>query len=304
MIRKIVLFLPLIASLRGQEIAAQQSEPASQGPRETQTPAQEAKPAQAPAQAGAEDAADTVDGAASISLDYWLTNFKPAMRTGRLATAGTSADLDFPGNGRQTPGIVVSLPAGKGNTLRFSYFRTQGNGNLDAPHDITLFGTAFTAGELLNTSYKLQNVKVSWNFLSWPFPPEGSTLRIKTLWEVQYTTIRSTIDAPLAEGTTDTTTGLTTFPTVVHSNSLIYPSFGLGVEKFFSKSVRWEGQASGFALPHLPSLWDAETFFAFRRGRFEIRAGAKGFHFKTPQRQEQYVLGTAAGGCVGLTFYP
>ncbi len=290
MIRKSIFLLSLLAAATGRQLWAQQ---------QTTAP----RPA-SPEPASSSDTTEATDGSASLSLFYWLNTFSPTMRTGRATTDGTSADLDFPGKSNQTPGITVSIPAGKGNILRFTYFRTQGHGDVNAPRDLLLFGTSFTTGDFLNTSYKLQNVKVSWNYLSWPFPARESTFRLKTLWEVQYTTIRTTIDAPLVEGTVDTTTGLVSYPTVVHSYSLIYPSLGLGVEKFFGNGVRWEAQGSGFALPHLPSLWDAETFLAFRHGRVEVRLGAKGFHFKTSQRLEQYVSGTPLGAYVGVTFYP
>jgi hypothetical protein len=68
--------------------------------------------------------------------------------------------------------------------------------------------------------------------------------------------------------------------------------------------VRWEGRASGFAWPHHATIWDADTFLAFKGGQFEVLVGGKAFHFKTSPQGSEYVFGTFAGGYVGLRWYP
>jgi hypothetical protein len=211
------------------------------------------------------------------------------------------SDLDYPGKRvRQSPGVVLSLPAGKGNALRFSWFRTMGSGNTVATQDLMLFGTSYAAGDYMAVAYTLQNFKLSFDYLSWPFPVKSRTFRLRTLWEVQYTTIRSAFDAPFKLDTS----GNLTFAAVQQSNSFIYPSFGIGVEKFLSKNVRWEAKGSGFAWPGKSQIWDADTDLALKAGQFEFLVGAKGFHFRTSKNDVEYVYGTQYGGFAGIRWYP
>jgi hypothetical protein len=235
----------------------------------------------------------------SLGLNYWLGGFKPVIRTGRTSAAAQPSDLDFPGNPKGANGATLSIPAGEHNSLRFSYFRVQGHGNMSAPADLDLFSTGYTQGDYLATSYTLQNAKVSLDFLSWPFPVGNSKFRVKTLWEVQYTTIRSGFAAPLKVSAT----GDFTDTSSQGSESFVYPSLGMGIEHLTSKNFRWGAKASGFAIPHRPVLWDADTYAAYRRGQIEFTAGARAFHFKTSPQREQYLGGTLSGAYVGLRYY-
>lgn len=266
-------------------------------PAQTQPPAAGTKTAPA-----AEQQPDTSDGQASISLFDWLTPSHPYMQTGRSAATGVVANLTYPSQAaKQSPGLILSFPVGKNNTLRMSYFRTQGHGNTSPTETLNIFGGTFNPGDYLSVGYTLQNAKISLDYLSWPFPIKGN-LRVKTLWEVQYTTIKTTLDAPLAP-TTDSS-GNAVQTTGTGSNWFIYPSLGMGLEYFISKHFRWEASGSGFAFPHRSAIWDAETLLAYRSGQFEIIFGAKGFHFKTSPKRDEFVHDTLAGGFVGVRYYP
>lgn len=245
----------------------------------------------------------TSDGAGSIALQYWLTPAQPKLRNGDAVPQGGNANLDFARNNRQAvPGVTLSLPAGSNHTLRFSYFRTQGQGNTTSPGDLAIFDTVYEPGDYLSTGYTLQNAKISFDYLSWPFPVNFRSIRIKTLWEMQFTTIRYTLNAPLKP--TEDDKGNFINNVAEGSHTFVYPTFGLGVEKFLSRKWRVEAKASGFALPNRPAVLDADAFVAYCGGSYEFMVGARGFHFRTSPREEHFMRGTFTGAYVGLRWYP
>ncbi len=228
------------------------------------------------------------------------------MGTGHENTNGEPSDLST--LRRLRSARLRSSPVfrlGKHNTVRVSYFRTQGEGNTIATQPLIIYGTSFLNGDYLSTSYTLQNAKLSLDYLSLPFPLKGSKLRLKTLWEVQATWIRNTIDAPLRYGETDASGNLIT-TTGVGTNWFIYPTFGLGIDYLASKNFRFEAssRASGFILPHLSTIWDTEATLNYRFGALEILAGEKDFHFKTAPKHVEFIQETLTGLFVGLRWYP
>jgi hypothetical protein len=210
--------------------------------------------------------------------------------------ATTRPELSLPAKVRPAVGLMMNVPAIRNNHLRFSYFQMTGSGDTTAGSDLVFFSEGFSRGDLVTTGYKLQTAKVSLDFLSYPFPPEGSTFRLKTLWEVQVTGFRASLSAPLADpATSERATGTLWFG---------YPTFGLGIEQFRSPRFRWEAKVSGFALPGYAATWDAEAKAAFRRKNWETIVGVKGFYFRTSPKQEEYVRATLPGLYVGLRWYP
>ncbi len=262
----------------------------------TGTPAstqQKGKPAVDPADLA------TGDGLFSIELFYWQTPQTADLRGGSQKTTITPGDLDFPGKGKFTPGAIVSIPLLKDNTIRVSYFRATERGDGHAPTDLNLFGTGFAKGVVISTRYTLQDLKISLDYLSYPFPVKGSKFRLKTLWELQYVTINGRVAAPLLVDSTGAAD-----PTVVTSaKNILLPTFGLALERSFGRRFRVEARASGFTLPGRSTLWDADAAAAIRAGRFEVLFGGKAFHFKTSPKQDNYYLGTLAGAYVGLRYY-
>jgi len=241
----------------------------------------------------------TGDGAFSIELFYWQTPQTADLRGGKAKTTLTPGDFDFPGKGKFTPGAIISIPLLKENTIRISYFRATLRGDTTAPTDLNLFGTGFTKGDFISSRYTLQDVKISLDYLSYPFPLRGSKFRLKTLWEVQYVTMDGRVAAPLLVDSTGAAD-----PTVVTGKkSIILPTFGLALERSFGRHFRVETRASGFTLPGRSTLWDADAAAAIRAGRFEVLFGGKAFHFRTSPKLDNYYLGTLAGGYVGLRYY-
>lgn len=241
----------------------------------------------------------------SITLEGWLTLGHPIMGTGHLDTNTEPTNLDYASKSRPVPGIVLTVPLGKQHHHAFhvSYFRAQGVGNPTAPANAVIFGTNFYAGDYLAVHYTLQNAKLSFDYLSWPFPVKDSKFHIKTLYEVNYTTILTGVDAPYRHGTTDASGN----PIITYGQGtdwFIYPSFGLGADYLFSHKFRFEGRASGFIFPHRSTIWDTEASLNYRFGKFELLGGIKTFHFKTSPERNEFVLATFPGVYVGLRWYP
>lgn len=173
--------------------------------------------------------------------------------------------------------------------LRLSYFRTPGHGGINSPTDIKVFGSDFAKGETLSVKYTLQNVKFSYDYLSYPYPPTEHGWRLKTLYEVQYVTIKNDIESPATVAT--------------KTNWFIYPTLGLGVEKRFSRNVRFEMKGSGFALPSRARLMDAQAHFAIRAGRVEALIGGKVFSFRTTLKKEEFLRATLPGAFLELRWH-
>ncbi len=286
-----VLLLAFAAQLSAQEA------PKSDRPL---PPLQRPLPAPAPAPPPEPVPAGEVDGALSLEISYGYAQGHPSLR-GHPTTTGVSPNLNYPGNKEQVPGATVSIPAGRYNNVRFSYFRTRGGGETAASQDLNLFGTSYSNGDLLVANYKFQHVKVSYDYLSYPAPPRGAHFRLKTLWEVQYVNFKTNIDV---RNKLDSS-GNPTFNPVSGSRWFIYPTLGAGVEHHISENFRWEAKASGFAIPHHADIWDAEAWIAYRVGKIEPRVGVVGFHFKTSPKKDQYIGGTTFTGVyVTLRWYP
>jgi hypothetical protein len=270
-------------------------QPASQQP-QTSAP----KPA-AKKPAADDDSEDTGDGL-SIEPYGWLSTSKPLLRGGSLDTNTYPSTVQFPQRRPISPGILLSIPAGKYNTLRISYFQTQRSSNVTADQNLTVYSVNYAPGDVLATGYKLQNAKVTWDYLSLPFPPAGRNFRLKTLWGVQYTTVHTTIDAPLKTVVNDSS-GNPIPNNGAGTRWLILPSLGLGIEHSVGKAFRVEAQASGFVIPYHAVIWDAEAAAAIRARHLEILLGYKAFHFKTSPKQAEYVTSTMYGPYVGIRWY-
>ncbi len=241
------------------------------------------------------------DGGYSIQPVYWLNHAQPNLNTGSTATAVTN--FDYTGNANYSVGGEIGVPAGPQNTLRFSYFRVQGNSNTTLSQAETIFSEAYSTGDYVTGGYRLQNFKLTWDYLSYNWYKKPGTLRLKTLYELQYTTISGNFAAPFKAVTTDSS-GNTDFNTATGSKNLIYPTFGLELEQAIGHRFRWEARASGFGLPHRAALWDAQATLAYRVGRsVEIMAGEKAFHLKTSPRQDAYFADTLSGAYVGVRYY-
>ena len=264
-----------------------QNPPAPQGPTTQQPP---------PLPPREPDQSMPDEGKISVGLFGWIPTGQPTIDKGKATTDVTPSRLQFPGKPKQIEGADVTIPVGKHHDVRASYFRGSASGNTTITSNLLLWGGNYSAGDFLNTNYRLQNVKVSLDFLSWPYPLGSRRIRVKTLWQFQYAHMTTGFDAPLLS----TVNG----PNTASGNKTVYaPSLGLGIAYYVSPNFRLEANASGFAIPHHWTIWDADASAAYRFGKVELRAGGKAFHFRSSPQGDYYLRGTFAGGFVGLRYF-
>jgi hypothetical protein len=165
-----------------------------------------------------------------------------------------------------------------------------------------VFSQTYNAGDVVSTNSKLSNYKISYEYLTWPYPVEARHFRLKTLFQVQYTTMKTIFDAPVKSSTPDST-GLLTDYSALGSKGFLTPAFGLGVHEYASRNLHFEANVSGFAWPHSFHLLDTDASIAYRAGKIELRAGGKGFIFRTSPKKDYFYRGSMAGFFVGLRWY-
>ena len=238
----------------------------------------------------------------SAEIFYWLTYASPSLHGG--IAAGTDFEsLDYPGRGKYTPGVALSIPVSRTGMLNLSAFITKGTSNTTLTQAANLFSTSYAAGDYLTSDYNIKDIKVSLQDLFFPFPrKEGQKWRIKTLWELQYVNMSTNINAPFAP-TTDSS-GNALVNTATGKRSVVYPTFGLGGELHLTRNLEFEIKGSGFAIPHHSTIGDTEGSIGYRLGAVELLAGGKFFHFKTSVQNAEYFKTTLYGAFAGLRLYP
>lgn len=231
-----------------------------------------------------------------ISLDgfAWLPIGHPSFNKGQATTSTEASNATFQGKAKLAWGGNIRIAQGAHNTIRLSYFDTHASGNFTAATALNLWGSGYNAGDYISTTYRLRSFGLSYDFLTWPYPVRERRFRLKTLWQFQYASVKSTFDAPLSTNPPSPGTG---------SKSIYLPGLGLGITEYLSKNFRVEALASGFDIPSHAALANAEADIAYKFGRIELRGGGKFFYFKTSPQADFYMKGTLAGGFAGLRFY-
>jgi hypothetical protein len=253
-----------------------------------------------------------------ISVTAWLPTETPTIDKGHGAAFTLPSLTKLQGKPKFAQGAEVGIAVGLHNALRLSYFESRAAGNFNNTIDRELWSQLYPAlslvsagavGNLVSTNYRLQNFKLSFEYLTWPYPVESRTFRLKTLYQIQYTSVRTVFDMPLAP-LVDSTGAPILDPTGnpisyqgEGTRAFISPTLGVGVAKYVSRNFRLEADATGFAIPHHFTIWDTDASANLRLGHFEFRVGAKAFHYKTSTQAEFFVKNTMASAFVGLRWY-
>jgi hypothetical protein len=232
------------------------------------------------------------EGTFSLEPEIWLPEGHPVFNTGRANTTGTPAYVSFSGRNKLAFGGSVRIPAVKRNAIRITYFNIGGAINYIAPVALNLWSGDFNAGDNIVSDYHLQSVNLSFDFLTWPYPPRARRFRLKTLWQVQYINASTSFYAPLSTSSTASGSG---------SGMIILPALGLGVTEYVSKKFRLEVNASGFGIPHHTALANADADIAYQIwGPVELHAGGRLLYFKTSPQSDYYLKGNLMGAFFGL----
>jgi hypothetical protein len=129
------------------------------------------------------------------------------------------------------------------------------------------------------------------------------------LWQVQFTQVSTVFDSPLDYYDSNgnlilDSTGTPIVLSGAGTKHIISPEFGLGFSYYPSRHVRIEAEGSGFGFPHRYYVWDGDVSLNYRVMRhFEIRAGARGYGFKTSTNSDYYIKGNYLSAFVGVRWY-
>jgi hypothetical protein len=230
----------------------------------------------------------------TLGLYYWITGpgTNPGIITGRAATDyETLSDLGKP---KRTPGIQISIPISRTGELKFDGFLAKGDGNQTiGPNGPFVLGTQFYTGDQVVTQYQIEGVKLYLDDLLFPHKFPVAKFRLKSLWEVQYLHIKSTIDLP------PVTSGVLATGT----KQIILPELGIAAEYALSRQLLFRVSGAGFGLYHKADIWDADATLSYRVRSWEVFAGAKALHFKSSPQATEYFIGTLSGAYAGLRWH-
>ena len=229
----------------------------------------------------------------SIGFAGWLPMGNPIYDKGPLTPATDFSHIVLEGKPKLGRELIIGLPAGGHNTFRITYWDTRAAGNVTTAGDLDLWGVGFSAGDYLATYYRMRAGKVSYEYVTWPYPIASRHFRLKTLWQVQFANINSSFNAPLS--LTDTSVG-------AGSKTVILPSLGLGITEYLSRYVHLDVNGSGFAIPH-HGIADADGSINYRISRLEFQVGGRFFYFKTGTKGDFYMKGNLGGAFVGLKLF-
>jgi hypothetical protein len=245
-----------------------------------------------------------------VGVNVWFPKQHPIFDKARGAAFTEPSRVVLPGEPKYANGAELGIALGLHNTLRFVYFDARATGNIPSiPNTIHVWDQTYESGTYLATNYRVQHGKISLDYLTWPYPVESRRFRLKTLWQVQYTSIRTIFDAPL--NYFDKETGNPLFDssgnpvnlTGIGTRWFVSPQFGLGASYYVGRHFRWEANAAGWTWPRRNTIWDADTTVNLKYGHFEFRVGAKAFHFKTNTQAEYFNRGTLGSAFVGVRWY-
>jgi hypothetical protein len=282
--------------------AAQEPAPPQQPPAETPTQPESVRLRLPPPPPKVVDVRMPGEAGYFVGITGWLPIGQSWVDKGHASSFTDPSKLQLAGKSKGAFGAEIGIAAGLHNSVRVSFFQSKLSGTTTAPNEMVIFTKTYSAGDQLSTDAKLTDYKVSYEYLTWPYPVEARHFRLKTLWQVQYISVMGNFDAPIRSATPDSTGNLTSY-TAQGSKSFFSPALGLGVHEYATRNFRFEANVSGFMLPHRWHLLDSDATIAYRAGRLELRVGAKAFLFRTSPKTDYFYRGTVGGAFVGLRWY-
>jgi hypothetical protein len=303
------LWLACLASGRAQEQPSQTTPPQAPVPSPTTPPSGPVIQQPPPLPPKVPDVRMPGETGWFAGVNAWFPTQQPVFNKGRASDFASGSRVTLAGKPNLAEGIEIGFAVGAHNTMRLSMFQARASGDTVIPNELTLIGQTYPAGTLLATDYRLQNAKLSFEFLTWPYPVESRRFRLKTLWQVQYTSFSTGFDAPLIALTDESGNRLVDASGTPISYArrrpswFVLPSVGLNATEYVSRHFRLEASASGFTIPRHNTIWDADASANVRLGRIELRVGAKAFHFKSSTAQAYYGRGTLSSAFVGIRWY-
>jgi hypothetical protein len=237
-----------------------------------------------------------------LGITGWVPVGTTYIDKGRESFYSASSYFEQPGTNKVQPGGELGIAVGLHNSLRFTYMSAKAAGTTVPANDLVLFSQFYAAGEQLSSSYRINNYKISYEYLTWPYPVEARHFRLKTLWQVQYVTFKAHYDNPVLSSTADSSGNLPDY-SVKGSMSFITPTFGLGVHEYVGRNLHLEANLSGFGWPHSFHLIDGDASLGYRIGKIEIHGGVRSLHVHSSANHDYYFDGHLTGAVVGIRWH-
>jgi hypothetical protein len=308
------LALALPAAGRAQQQAPPETQAAPNAPQQTPPPDEET-PKPVPGRIELPPLPKVVDvrmpGERGIS--YGIFGWYGKAKVG--SAPGAAVAVDNPGSiyaqhaAKPGENFEIAIAAGAHNVLRITASNLRSTGSSTTGSAMALWTAAYKKGDYIATDYRLRDMKISYEYLSWPFPVKDRRIRVRSLWQVQYIGVKTGYNAPLepvfdSDGNQilDDSGNPVQYQTS-GSKWIILPGIGLGVQGYITPRFSLEVSGSGFDIPHHTNFWDAEAAANIRFGHYEVRLGARGFHFRTSPKAEFWMRGTVFGPMVGLRWH-
>lgn len=240
-----------------------------------------------------------------VDLRYWLVRSDPQVRIhGGDPASQFSFKNDIGGSlNNNRPWIEIGIPTKHGNRLWMSYFETTLSGGGLNNRALTFFDQSYDPSTLLNDKVKVRNFKLSWDYLTWPAPPNAMRKwQFKTLWEVQAINIAPTVTSTILVQNSDgtyTDNGTTT----AKSKLMILPSIGAGLEGQPAKGVDVLFKGSGFLWLHQKYIYDVEARIGVKVKFAELLIGYRRLYGSMGNTTEQYFRAGLSGPYAGLAWH-
>jgi hypothetical protein len=245
-----------------------------------------------------------------VGIEAWIPKEQPYQNGGSQSTVtGSSTFITLQGKPKYAGSVEVGMAVGLHNTLKFIATDFRASGDFTTPVEITAWNQTYSGGTYVSTSYHVQNFKLSYEYLTWPYPVGSRKIRLKTLWQVQFTNVNTVFDSPLDYFDSNGNLILDSNGQPINlsgagTKHIISPEFGLGLSYYPSRHVRIEATGAGFGFPHRYYIWDGEFSVNYRAlGHFEIRAGARGMGFKTSTNSDFFIKGNYLSAFAGIRWY-
>ncbi len=247
-----------------------------------------------------------------IDVEGWLPRQHPYQNGGTkwpVTVDGGSLFTTLQGKPKEAVTLEVGAAVGLHNTLKFIATDFRASGDYTTPIEVTAWNQTYSGGTYVSTTYHVESFKLSYEYLTWPYPVGSRKIRLKTLWQLQFTQVSTVFDSPLDYFDSNGNPILDSTGQLVNlsgsgTKHIISPEFGLGFSYYPSRHVRIEIEGSGFGFPHHYYVWDGDASVNYRVMRhFEIRAGARGYGFKTSTDSDYYIKGNYLSAFVGVRWY-
>jgi hypothetical protein len=247
-----------------------------------------------------------------IDVEGWLPREKPYQNGGKhwpVTVANSSEFATLEGRPKYAGTAEVGMAVGLHNTLKFTATDWKAAGDFTTPVELTVWNQTYNGGTYVSTDYSVQSYKLSYEYLTWPYPVGSRKVRLKTLWQMQFTKVTTTFDAPLNYYDSNgnlliDTNGQPISLVGSGSKNIISPEFGIGLSYYPSRHVRMEWSGTGFGFYHKYWIAESEATISYRfLNHFEIRVGGKGMGFKTSTNSDYYIKGNFLSAFVGIRWY-